>query len=188
MWGPFSELYGRQLVFAGTYTAFTAFNAAAAGAPNIYGLLILRFFAAAFGSSPLTNAGGVIADLFNANERGVAMSIFSAAPFMGPVLGPIIGGYVSERLGPGGWRWIFYAVSIADAVIQIFGLFALKETYPPLLLKRKVRKLRKETGNNDLFSEYDDRTHTHLLFPSSSIHPLPPDRAEQPHQPCIGLR
>ena len=71
LWAPFSEIYGRQIVFVGTYVAFTAFNAGAAGAPNIYGLLILRFFAAAFGSSPLTNAGGVIADLFSANERGM---------------------------------------------------------------------------------------------------------------------
>jgi MFS family permease len=35
----------------------------------------------------LTNAGGVIADMFPARERGLAMSIFAAAPFMGPVLG-----------------------------------------------------------------------------------------------------
>jgi hypothetical protein len=48
---------------------------------------------------PLTNAGGVIADLFSANERGLAMSVFSAAPFMGPVLGPIIGGFLGMTEG-----------------------------------------------------------------------------------------
>ena len=99
LWAPFSEIYGRQRVFFGTYFAFMAFNAGVAGAPNIYGLLILRFFAAAFGSSPLTNAGGVIADLFNAQERGLAVAIFSAAPFMGPVLGPIIGGFLGMTNG-----------------------------------------------------------------------------------------
>ena len=99
LWAPFSELYGRQIVFLGTYTAFMAFNAGVAGADSIYSLLILRFFAAAFGSSPLTNAGGVIADIFTANERGLAMSIFSAAPFMGPVLGPIIGGFLGMTEG-----------------------------------------------------------------------------------------
>ena len=51
-------------------------------------VIILRFFAGSFGSSPLTNAGGVVADLFAAKERGLAMSVFSVAPFMGPVLGP----------------------------------------------------------------------------------------------------
>jgi MFS family permease len=37
--------------------------------------------------------------LFSANERGLAMSIFSAAPFMGPVLGPIIGGFLGMTEG-----------------------------------------------------------------------------------------
>ena len=46
----------------------------------------MRFFAGAFGSSPLTNAGGVIADMFPASQRGLAMSVFAAAPFMGPTV------------------------------------------------------------------------------------------------------
>jgi MFS family permease len=82
-----SELYGRQVLFFGTYAALTAFNAGAAGSTNIQTLLILRFFAGAFGSSPLTNAGGVIADMFPASQRGLAMSVFAAAPFLGPTLG-----------------------------------------------------------------------------------------------------
>jgi MFS family permease len=81
----------------------TAFNAACAGARNPETLIICRFLAGAFGSSPLTNAGGVIADMFPASQQGQAMAIFAAAPFLGPALGPIIGGF----LGTGaGWRWI----------------------------------------------------------------------------------
>ena len=87
LWGPMSELFGRQILFFITYCALTAFNAGAAGSQNIETLLILRFLAGAFGSSPLTNSGGVIADMFPARERGLAMSIFSVAPFMGPILG-----------------------------------------------------------------------------------------------------
>jgi hypothetical protein len=63
IWAPMSELYGRQVLFTGTYAMLTAFNAGAASSKNIQTLLILRFFAGAFGSSPLTNAGGVIADM-----------------------------------------------------------------------------------------------------------------------------
>ena len=77
-----SELYGRQLLFVFTYAMMTAFAAGVGGAQNIQTLLILRFFMGAFGSSPLTNAGGVISDIFPASERGLAMSIFAAAPFM----------------------------------------------------------------------------------------------------------
>ncbi len=89
LWAPMSELYGRQVLFFGTYAVLTAFNAGAAGAKNIQTLIILRFFAGAFGSSPLTNAGGVIADMFPASQRGMAMSVFAAAPFLGPVLGEV---------------------------------------------------------------------------------------------------
>jgi len=60
------EFYGRQIIFFFTYFALAAFSAGAAGAQNIETLVILRFFAGAFGASPLTNSGGVIADMFNA--------------------------------------------------------------------------------------------------------------------------
>lgn len=89
LWAPLSEIYGRQVLFFITYMALTAFSAGAAGAQNIETLVILRFFAGAFGSSPLTNAGGVIADMFHANERGIATSIFAMAPFLGPALGEL---------------------------------------------------------------------------------------------------
>jgi MFS family permease len=67
--------------------ALTAFNAGAAGAPTMAALIVLRFFAGSFGSSPLTNAGGVIADMFHANERGLATALFAMAPFLGPTIG-----------------------------------------------------------------------------------------------------
>jgi MFS family permease len=54
MWAPMSEIFGRQILFIGTYAALTAFNAGAAGAKNITTLLLMRFFAGSFGSSPLT--------------------------------------------------------------------------------------------------------------------------------------
>ena len=56
----------RMLGGTATYFGLAAFSAGAAGAQNIETLLILRFFAGAFGSSPLTNSGGVIADMFSA--------------------------------------------------------------------------------------------------------------------------
>ncbi|KAJ4380648.1 hypothetical protein N0V86_004008 [Didymella sp. IMI 355093] len=143
LWAPFSEMYGRQVVFAGTYFCFMAFNAAVAGAGNIWSVLILRFFAAAFGSSPLTNAGGVIADLFNANERGLAMSIFSAAPFMGPVLGPIIGGFLGMAEG---WRWVNGLMAIWAGVLLVVTACIVPETYPPVLLRKRAERLSKITG------------------------------------------
>src|SRR6201999_2545111 len=82
LWAPLSELYGRQVLFIGTYAVLTAFNAGAAGSQNIATLIVLRFFAGTFGASPLTNAGCVIADVFPATQRGLGMAIFAAAPFL----------------------------------------------------------------------------------------------------------
>lgn len=58
------------------------------------------------------------------------------------------------------WRWIFWIVSIADAVVQVLAFCFLSETYAPTILAMKRRKLQKETGNDKLYTEYDspDRT------------------------------
>jgi MFS family permease len=104
LWGPLSgrysfaavnfctdvrlEVYGRKYVFSFTYAVLTVFSVATVVAPNVQSLIIFRFLAGAFGSSYQTNAGGVIADMFEAGERGLALTIFAAAPFLGPVIGP----------------------------------------------------------------------------------------------------
>ncbi|KAH7329148.1 major facilitator superfamily transporter [Stachybotrys elegans] len=143
IWAPFSEMYGRQLLFFITYMALTAFNAAAAGAPTIEALLVLRFMAGAFGSSPLTNAGGVIADMFNASDRGIAMPLFAMAPFLGPALGPIAGGFLGQAAG---WRWIEGLMAIFTGIVWIVGASTCPETYAPVLLRRRAAKLSKLTG------------------------------------------
>lgn len=143
LWAPLSELYGRQILFFGTYGVLTAFNAGAAGSQNIQTLIILRFFAGAFGSSPLTNAGGVIADMFSASQRGLAMSVFAAAPFMGPTLGPIVGGFLGETEG---WRWVEGLMAIFTGVLWIIGSLTIPETYAPVLLRKRADALTKKTG------------------------------------------
>src|SRR5437764_13708298 len=71
---------------------------------------------------------------------------------LGPAIGPIAGGFITEKTT---WRWMFYATSIADAIIQLSGLFFLQETYAPTLLQRKKSKLIKATGNTALHTPYD---------------------------------
>lgn len=117
-WAPSSEVVGRQILFTISYGALTAFNAGAAGSQNIATLIVLRFFAGAFGSSPLTNAGGVVADIFHSKDRGLGMAIFAAAPFLGPVLGPIVGGFVGETIGR---RAAIVIPSISLTLLQVGG-------------------------------------------------------------------
>lgn len=87
IWAPLSETFGWRNIFVMTYGLLTAFNAGACGSQNIQTLVILRFFAGFFGSSPFGNSGGTIADMFASSERGIAVSMYSAAPFLGPTLG-----------------------------------------------------------------------------------------------------
>lgn len=138
-----TEFYGRQILFIGTYMALTAFNAGAAGAQNIQTLVILRFFAGAFGASPLTNAGGVIADMFPADERGLAMAVFAAAPMLGPCIGPIAGGFLGESKG---WRWVEGLMAIFTGAIWIVASLLTPETYAPVLLRKRANKMSKVTG------------------------------------------
>lgn len=143
LWAPLSELFGRQVLFIGTYAALTAFNAGCAGAQNAWTLIILRFMAGAFGSSPLTNAGGAIADMFPASQRGLAMALFAAAPFLGPVLGPVIGGFLGMNAG---WRWVMGFLAAFSGLLWIVGAMLVPETYAPVLLRRRAAKLSKQTG------------------------------------------
>ena len=82
----------------------------------------------------------------------MAISFYSLAPLLAPAIGPIAGGFVTENTS---WRWVFYSTSIADTLLQLFGLYSLQETYPPRLLHRKAEKLRKETGNDALHTAYE---------------------------------
>jgi MFS family permease len=59
-------------------------------------LIVARLIAGIFGSSPLANAGGTLADIWMPHQRGKAMSVFAAAPFLGPVIGPVVGGFLSQ--------------------------------------------------------------------------------------------
>jgi hypothetical protein len=87
IWGPLSELYGRRPIYIISFMAFTAFSVAAPVSPNSTALLLFRFFGCAFGSSSMTNGGGVITDMLTKEQRGAAMGAFVTAPFLGPALG-----------------------------------------------------------------------------------------------------
>jgi MFS family permease len=149
LWAPLCELIGRQVVFLITFFSLSAFCAGAVGSQNIWTLIILRFFAGSFGSSPLTNAGGVIADIFTADQRGLATSLFAGAPFLGPTLGPVIGGFLGQYAtadGYLGWRWVQVFLAVFTGLIWIAQGILIPETYAPLLLSKRADRLSALTG------------------------------------------
>ncbi|KAL8832741.1 MAG: hypothetical protein Q9191_000078 [Dirinaria sp. TL-2023a] len=150
--GPLSEIYGRVPVLQLANLFFLVFNSAAGGSKNKGEMIAFRFLSGLGGSAPLAVGGGVLSDCWKPEERGRAISIYSLAPLLGPAIGPIAGGFITQNTT---WRWAFYSVSIADALIQLLGLFLLRESYAPKLLHAKANKLRKETGNRNLHTEYE---------------------------------
>ncbi|OQE31605.1 hypothetical protein PENSTE_c001G02173 [Penicillium steckii] len=144
IWAPLSEIFGRRHIFTISFAFLTAFNAGAAGAKNIETLIILRFLAGCFGSSPFGNAGGTIADMFPASQRGIAISFFAAAPFLGPTIGPIIGGFLATGAG---WRWVEGFLAAFAGALWLCIIFLLPETYAPVLLRRRAAKLTELTGH-----------------------------------------
>ncbi|KAE9405766.1 MFS general substrate transporter [Gymnopus androsaceus JB14] len=154
-WGPGSEMFGRRMVLTTTMSAFTLFHLGQALAPNMQTFLVSRFFCGFFGVAPFTICGGVIADVWPALGRGPATSLFSASTFMGPVLGPIVGGFIAESSAS--WRWAIWTMMIFAGVATAINIVLLPETYAPVLLLWKVKRLRKEDpeGNKDLYAEHE---------------------------------
>lgn len=145
IWGPLSELYGRQIIYFITYGLVTVFGGAMVASQNIATILVLRFIAGSFGASAISNAGGVVSDMFLARERGLATLAFIGAPFLGPSLGPIACNYLAVAAG---WRWVEGLVAIFTGIVFVLGIFLIPETYAPVLLQRRAKSLSKLTGHN----------------------------------------
>jgi MFS family permease len=136
---------------------YLVWNFACGWAHTIPEIMIFRFLAGLGGSAPLAIGGGVMGDLFHAEDRGKAISLFTMGPLLGPALGPVAGGWVAEKTT---WRWVFWSCTILTVLIQGLGLIYLQETFAPVLLQRRAAALRKETGNDSYYTEWDspDRT------------------------------
>jgi multidrug resistance protein len=142
-----SEIYGRRIILNLSKIFFCAFNLGSALAPNLTSLIVMRLLAGLGGSACLTLGAGVISDLFMAEQRGKAMSMYSLGVMFGPVLGPICGGFIAQRAG---WRWDFWVLLTAGSIITGGIIIFNRETNPVVLLDWKTRRLRKELGRPEL--------------------------------------
>lgn len=144
--GPFSEAFGRNPVYIVTLVIFMIWIMASALAPKYGALIVFRFLAGFFGATPLVVAGGSLSDIWNAEERTLTFPIFANAAFSGPILGPVIGGFIAEsKLG---WRWCEWIVLIWSGTVLAAAVFFLPETYAPVLLKWKAQQMRDLTGDD----------------------------------------
>lgn len=172
--GPLSERIGRRPVFLISIFAYTIWNVACALAHNTPSILVFRFLGGVFGAAPLTTSGGTIADVWDAKRRGVALSLFSVAPFAGPALGPIVSGAISVT--GTSWRWVYWVCALFSGCCFVIVFATMKETYAPVILKRKAQRIRKETSS-DIYVAPLELTPLHaktllhdtLLFPFAML-------------------
>ncbi|KAL8673654.1 MAG: hypothetical protein Q9168_001909 [Polycauliona sp. 1 TL-2023] len=141
---PLSEFYGRKPIYVVSFVFFLIWLIPCAVASNIETMLVARFFDGLAGSAFLSVAGGTIGDLFDRSELQAPMMIYSASPFIGPPIGPIVAGFINYYTS---WRWTFYVLLIWSVVMLAGIILVIPETYHPVLLRRKAISLRKETGN-----------------------------------------
>ncbi|KAL7941937.1 major facilitator superfamily domain-containing protein [Trichoderma barbatum] len=150
---PLSEIYGRRIILSLATSVFVLFQIGCALAPNFASIIVFRLLTGLGGSGCLTIGGGVVSDLFESEQRGLAMAIFSAGPLFGPVLGPICGGFIAQGAG---WRWVFWILVIVGGTFTLFVMIFNRETNPIIIIQRKTDRLKKEFNRPDLRSFYDE--------------------------------
>ena len=151
-----------------TLLRYICFTVACALASNMNELIGFRFLQGCWSVAPLTIGAGSMADMVVPQHRGAVMSLWSLGPLLGPTIGPIAGGFVSQDIG---WRWIFWIIAIATAVTAAAAYPLLSETYAPILLERKTKRLRRETGNESLRSKLDNGLGAKDLFKRAIVRP-----------------
>ncbi|THC90346.1 hypothetical protein EYZ11_010188 [Aspergillus tanneri] len=154
VWAPLSEVYGRKPAVLAPYFIAAIFSFATATAKDVQTVMITRFFTGFFGSAPITNTGGVLSDIWTAEDRGAAIVGYALAVVGGPVLGPIVGGAICQSYL--GWRWTEYLTGIMMMFFLTMDILFLDESYPPVLLVYKARRLRFDSGNWALHARHEE--------------------------------
>ena len=165
---PLSEIHGRRPVYVVSMFIFFVCTLACALSINLGMLLAFRVLSGCAGSTAVTIGGATIGDMFQNENRGGAMAIWGMGAQLGPFLGPIIGGFLSETKG---WRWVFWLQTIVSGVVLLLGAGFLRETYPVVILQRKTQRRIQETGNANLISALQDPIPRAEVFRRAIVRP-----------------
>lgn len=134
---PLSEHLGRKPLLAGSFTCYAIWTLCCAVAPSFTALVIFRLLAGLSAAVPNTVVAGLFADIYEGPvARGQAVSAFLVVAACGPLVGPLISGFISIHLG---WRWTFW-VGTMIAGVGLPLVWCLPETYATVIGRKASEK------------------------------------------------
>jgi multidrug resistance protein len=135
---PLSEFYGRRPIYLISWTTYIIFLIPQAVAKNAATMLVFRFLDGFAGSAFLAVSGGTVGDLFARQDLQAPMALFSVSPFIGPSIGPLLGGFINYNAD---WRWTYYVLLIWAGVVWAAVIFLVPETYRKFLYEFLLDRL-----------------------------------------------
>ncbi|KAL7796807.1 major facilitator superfamily domain-containing protein [Trichoderma ceciliae] len=153
---PMSEIWGRYPIFIIAGAVFVIFQAICSVMPDVAGLLVARFLVGVGGSVFSAVVGGVLADLWEKEERNTPMALFSGAVLAGTGAGPLVSAALIETVGSNSraWKWSFWVQVILDGGLLLGLVFFFKESRASVLLSQKAKKLNKWYGELETHGVY----------------------------------
>lgn len=163
---PLSEVFGRKPVYLFSLPISMLFTMGV-GLSNGHMRIILplRFLSGVFASPALSVGSGTIMDIFDMDEVSVAMTFFCLAPFLGPVISPIMGSFATQSQG---WRWSQWIQLIAGGVILPF-IALMPETHKGVILRKRAKKNKLKLKE---FSKEDQKAFLKLTLTITIFRPI----------------
>jgi DHA2 family multidrug resistance protein len=141
--GWLSARLGRRNYFLLSIAVFTISSGLCGSSSSLGELIFFRVLQGLAGGGLQPSTQGVLLDSFPPEKQGAAMTLFGVAALIAPVLGPTLGGWITDNYS---WRWIFY-INLPIGTLAFLASYALLED--PEYLKQERQELRKGPLNLD---------------------------------------
>jgi DHA2 family multidrug resistance protein len=123
--GFLAARFGRTKLFVTAIAGFTVASILCGMARSLDQIVLFRILQGMFGASLVPLSQAVMYDIYPPEQRGAAMSVWTMGVMIGPIFGPILGGWLTENYN---WRWVFY-INVPFGILAVAGLLIfLKET------------------------------------------------------------
>jgi DHA2 family multidrug resistance protein len=130
--GWLSDRFGRKKLFIVCAAGFTFASLLCAVSQNIEQMVLFRLMQGGFGAGLVPLSQSVMLDAYPAERRGQAMAIWGMGVMLGPIMGPTLGGWLTDQYN---WHWVFL-VNLPIGIITVVGLmFFMDETKPQTHLR-----------------------------------------------------